>query len=180
MEKERIVAQTKKWIVDVVVGCNFCPFALREVKRNSISFEVIQGTKTFVLQALSAAFTKMNTEAGIETMFLLLPQNFARFTDFLKLVNAAETRINKEGYAGTYQIASFHPAYIFAGTTINDAANYTNRSPYPMLQILREESVTLATDNHPDPSKIPEVNIAFARAKGLAYMQSLRAACMDV
>lgn len=180
MEKERIVAQTKKWIVDVVVGCNFCPFALREVKRNSISFEVIEGNKAIVLKALSAAFTKMNMQAEIETMFLILPQNFARFADYLKLVAAAEVQINKEGYDGIYQVASFHPAYVFAGSSINDAANYTNRSPYPMLHLLREESVSRATDSHPDTMKIPAVNIAFARQKGIAYMQSLRAACMKM
>src|SRR5215218_7016800 len=139
MQKERMIAQTRKWIVDVVVGCNFCPFALREVKKDSIYFEVIEGNKAVVLNALSAAFSKMNAEAAIETMFLLLPQNFARFADYLKLVQAAEILIKKAGYEGTYQVASFHPAYLFAGSSMHDAANYTNRSPYPMLHLLREE-----------------------------------------
>lgn len=179
MDKERIIAQTKKWIIDVVVGCNFCPFALREVKRNSIFFEVVEGNKAFVLKALSAAFTNLNAQAEIETMFLVLPQNFARFADYLKLVKAAEVQINKEGYDGIYQVASFHPAYLFAGSSSNDAANYTNRSPYPILQILREETVSRATDSYPDTRQIPEANIAFARQKGMAYMQRLLAACME-
>lgn len=179
MDKELIVSQTKKWIVDVVVGCNFCPFALREVKRNTISFNVIEGNRANVLNALSAAFKIMNAQPATETMFLILPQNFSRFSDYLKLVDAANVRLSKEGYEGIYQVASFHPAYIFAGSSINDAANYTNRSPYPMLHILREESVSRAIDAHPDSTKIPAANIAFARQKGLAFMQRLAAACLN-
>lgn len=178
MDKELIVAQTKKWIVDVVVGCNFCPFALREVKKDSISFDVIVGNKAVVLNALSAALAKMDAQLAIETMFLLLPQNFSRFADYLKLVGAAEVLLKTGGYEGIYQIASFHPAYVFAGSSLNDAANYTNRSPYPMLHILREESVSRAIDTYPDTRMIPERNTAFARGKGLAYMQGLLAACM--
>lgn len=180
MNDNLIIAQTKKWILDVVVGCNFCPFALREVKRESICFEVIEGNKEMVLKALSAALVKMNAHEDIETMFLLLPQNFARFVVYLKLVHAAEVLIKKAKYEGVYQVASFHPAYIFAGSNNNDAANYTNRSPYPMLHILREESVSRAIDNYPDTMKIPHKNTAFARQKGLAYMQRLRAACMEI
>jgi uncharacterized protein len=180
MNKELIIAQTKKWIVDVVVGCNFCPFALREVKKDSIRFEVVDGSSAFVLNALSAAFEKMNAQAEIETMFLVLPNNYGRFADYLKLVQAAEGLIKKKGYEGTYQVASFHPSYLFAGSRLNDAANYTNRSPYPMLHLLREESVSRAVDSYPDTQKIPERNTAFARQKGLAYMQALWAACLDV
>jgi uncharacterized protein len=180
MQHQLIIAQTKKWIIDVVVGCNFCPFALREVKRESIYFEVIEGNKTMALKALSAAFAKMSEQDQIETLFLLLPQNFTRFSEYLKLVQGANTLIKKEGYEGVYQLASFHPDYLFAGSGINDAANYTNRSPYPMLQILREESVSRAVDSYPNTEKIPQKNTAFARQKGLAYMQRLRAACMDI
>ena len=180
MDNERIIAQTKKWIVDVVVGCNFCPFAQREVKRNSIHFDVVRGNKAEVLKALSAALATMNREPGVETLFLVLPADFGRFPDYLKLVKAAEVQLRKEGYEGIYQVASFHPAYVFAGSSLHDAANYTNRSPYPMLHILREESVSRATDQHPDPENIPAANMAFARQNGIAYMQRLRAACLEV
>lgn len=177
-DEQLIIAQTKKWIIDVVIGCNFCPFAAREVKRNSIEFNVISGKKSFVLSALASSFKKMDMQLEIETMFLLLPQHFIRFTDYLKLMQASDALIKKTGYEGIYQVASFHPGYLFAGSNLNDAANYTNRSPYPMLQILREESLSQAIDNYPDTEKIPENNMAFARQKGLAYMESLRAACM--
>ncbi|RYZ20220.1 MAG: DUF1415 domain-containing protein [Chitinophagaceae bacterium] len=180
MNPELIIAQTKKWIKAVVIGCNFCPFALREVKRESIRFNVIEGSSVIVLKALSVALEEMSAHPEIETRFLLLPNNFGRFADYLKLVEAAEKLIRKTGYEGVYQVASFHPSYFFSGSTFNDAANYTNRSPYPMLHILREESVSQAVASYPDTNKIPEKNTAFARQKGLAYMQALRAACFDV
>ena len=164
----------------MVIGCNFCPFAAREVKKDSIRFEVIEGNKAFVLLALTEVLKKMDAETEIETMFLLLPQNFDRFMDYLKLTEGADALVKKSGYEGIYQVASFHPDYLFAGSSMNDAANYTNRSPYPMLHILREESVSRAIDSYPDTHKIPEKNMAFARQKGLVYMQGLRAACMEM
>lgn len=180
MDAEKRIAQTKKWIVDVVVGCNFCPFAAREVKRNSIHFEVIETPATSsVLEALTAAFRKMDTDSRVETLFLLLPRGFDSFASYLKLLKAAEIKLKKEGYEGVYQVASFHPAYLFAGSKASDPANYTNRSPYPMLHLLREESVSRAIDSYPDPDHIPQKNIAFAKQKGLAYMQSLWLACLQ-
>ena len=181
MHKETIIAHTRKWIIDVVIGCNFCPFAAREIKRDSIEFEVLEGADApKVLEVVLTAFNKMNDDASIETMFLLLPQNFDSFTAYLKLTQAVDALIRKQGYEGIYQVASFHPSYLFAGSSPNDPANFTNRSPYPMLHILREESVSHAIDSYPtDTSIIPEKNIQFARQKGLAYMQRLRAACME-
>lgn len=180
MHSDLVIAQTKKWIIDVVIGCNFCPFALPELKKDSIYFEVIEGNSVLALKALSTAFVKMNEQAIIETLFLLLPQNFVRFADYLKLVHAAEILVKKEGYRGIYQIASFHPAYQFAGSNNDDAANYTNRSPYPMLQILREDSVTRAIDRYPNTKQIPVKNMAFARQKGLSFMQTLLADCRNI
>ncbi|GAA4317616.1 DUF1415 domain-containing protein [Flaviaesturariibacter amylovorans] len=175
----QLIAHTKKWITDVVVGCNFCPFALREVKRDSIRFEIAGGTRAAVLDALTAAFTRLDGDAEIETLFLLVPDGFTRFPEYLKLLDAANLRLQKGGYEGTYQLASFHPGYVFAGSRPDDPANYTNRAPYPMLQVLREESVTRAVDAYPGTEKIPERNIAFAREKGLEYMQRLWMGCRE-
>ena len=79
----------------------------------------------------------------------------------------------KESYEGIYQLASFHPQYLFAGSNDNDPANYTNRSPYPMLHILREESLSKAIDSYPNVDDIPQNNIDFANAKGLYFMKNL-------
>ncbi|MEI2747252.1 MAG: DUF1415 family protein [Ferruginibacter sp.] len=86
--------------------------------------------------------------------------------------------LEKEGYEGIFQLASFHPDYRFAGSKADDAANYTNRSPYPILHLLKEESIEKALEKFPDPEKIPDKNIAFAREKGLEYMKNLLKSCL--
>lgn len=178
-EPDIIIAHTKKWIVEVVIGCNFCPFAAREIKKESIRYKIAPDayTKT-ALETLAFAFNELNANAGIETTLIILPEGFNSFTTYMQLVDKAEMLLEKEGYTGIYQLASFHPAYLFSDTDANDAANYTNRSPYPMLHILREESLSKAIDKYHGVENIPENNIAFAREKGLAQMQALRAACM--
>ena len=179
LNHELVISQTKKWIVDVVVACNFCPFAAKEVKRGSIHYQVISNAeRDVILKALTAAFHQLDSEKEIETTLLILPEGFSDFTDYLDLVADAEDMLAEQGYEGIYQVASFHPEYLFEDSVSLDPANYTNRSPYPMLHILREESVTRAIDSYPDPENIPQRNIDFANQKGLAYMRLLRDACM--
>jgi hypothetical protein len=95
------------------------------------------------------------------------------------LVSTAEALLIESDYEGIYQVASFHPDYQFAGTLMADAANYTNRSIFPMLHLLRESSVDKALEHYADPEGIPDRNIDFAREKGPAYMKMLRDACMS-
>jgi hypothetical protein len=174
-----IIAQTKKWITEVVVGCNFCPFAAKEVKRGSVHYEVVlPADKKIVLEKLADAFLLLDAATSIETILLIIPGSFRTFTAYLELVELGDAFLAKQGYEGVYQLASFHPEYVFAGTSIKDPSNFTNRSPYPMLHILRETSVTRAVDHYPDTANIPARNIAFTKNKGLAYMQLLRESCM--
>lgn len=86
--------------------------------------------------------------------------------------------MKRKKYEGIYQVASFHPEYVFADSPMDDPANYTNRSPYPMLHILREASIAKAISHYTSPEKIPERNVHFAREKGLAFMKALREASM--
>lgn len=176
---EIIIIQTKKWITDVVIGCNFCPFATREVKKNSIHYEVATAeTSEESLQALLLECERLDENENIETSFLIFPLSFTDFHDYLDLVSKAEKLLAKKGYEGVYQVASFHPWYCFAGSDEDDAANYTNRSPYPMLHLLREESMEKALENFSEPESIPEKNIAFAREKGTAWMKMLLEKCL--
>jgi hypothetical protein len=96
------------------------------------------------------------------------------------LAEQAEKMLAKNDYEGVYQIASFHPDYLFEGSLDSDAANYTNRSIYPMLHILREESIEKAIEKFADPDGIPQRNIQFAQNKGLTYMKLLREQCMEL
>jgi hypothetical protein len=89
------------------------------------------------------------------------------------MLDKAETLLDKENYSGIYQMASFHPEYLFAGSNNEDPSNYTNRSPYPMLHFLRESSITRAVDSYPGIDEVPQRNIAYAKNKGLLYMQQL-------
>ena len=131
------------------------------------------------LTLLSAEFKYLDENESVETTFIIFPNDHAHFLDYLDITERAEDFLAKENYEGIYQLASFHPQYCFAGSSEDDAANYTNRSPYPMLHILREDSITNALESFTNPENIPETNIDFARKKGLHYMQLLRQECID-
>ena len=181
LPSEQIIAQTLSWITNVVVGCNFCPFAAREVKRGSIHFEVVRTEdRAEILKALSREFDRLDNDEGIETTLIILPDQFYSFESYLDMTGICEDFLADQDYEGVYQIASFHPEYIFEGEEVNDPANYTNRSPYPMIHILREASITNALENFDHPERIPQRNIDFARKKGLAQMKLLRESCFTI
>jgi len=175
----QIIDETKKWINDVVIGCNFCPFAAHVVKQQTVNYQV---EKSDVVATCMASFLteaiRLDNDNTIETSFLIFPNGFENFDDYLNMVSLAERSLKENGYEGIYQLASFHPLYLFAGVAENDAANYTNRSVYPMLHLLREASIDKALEHYPNPENIPGRNIDFAREKGLVYMRMLRDACL--
>ena len=181
MTDSTIIAQTTQWINSVVIGCNFCPFAAKAVLRKSIRYVVLpEATLESSLEAVMSELRYLDRTEDIETTLIIFPNHFADFEEYLDLADLAEDLSVEQGYEGVYQIASFHPDYCFAEADVDDPANYTNRSPYPMLHLLREDSVSKAVDHFIDPEGIPERNIAFAQEKGLKYMQMLRAACLEV
>ena len=175
MNSGQIIDRTKKWIIDVVIGCNFCPFAANVVKQKTIFYKVEENKE---LETCLASFVlemeRLDNDPAIETSFLIFPNAFQQFDDYLDLVSLAEKLLKRKSYEGVYQVASFHPLYLFANSDESDPANYTNRSIYPMLQLLREESIDKALANYKDPEGIPARNINFAKEKGLAYMKMLR------
>jgi len=179
LQESTVITQTVNWIKSVVIGCNFCPFAAKAMLRESIRYVVLpEVTLESSLEAFVEELRYLDRTDDIETTLVIFPNHFADFEDYLDLVELAETLAADQGYEGIYQVASFHPDYCFAGSDNDDPANYTNRSIYPMLHILREDSITNVLENFPDPEGIPQRNIDFAQRKGLAYMQVLRAACI--
>ena len=175
---QKIIEQTKKWIADVVVACHFCPFAAQVIKEKKIHYEVATHTAMeSCLESVLQELSRLDEDNNIETTFLIFPGAFAQFDDFLGLVALAEKRLKQKKYSGIYQLASFHPLYRFADATDNDAANYTNRSVYPMLHLLREASIEKALEQYKNPENIPVANMALARAKGLSAMNKLRESC---
>jgi hypothetical protein len=175
---DAVVEQTRKWIEEVVIGCNFCPFAARELKADSIHFRVELSPHSELLrQAVLDEFVWLDEHRETETSLVLFPNALADFEDYLDFVAVAERLLVRHRYRSVYQLASFHPQYRFADSSDQDAANYTNRSLYPMLHILREDSMERALDRYPDPDKIPTRNIEFARSRGVVYFEQLRDAC---
>lgn len=181
MSEESVIQHTEKWIKSVVVDLNFCPFAAKVLFQKSIRYTVVSDNSEIesILKHLQREWEYLDENESIETSFLIFENGFTDFSSYLKLIKKAEKHLEKLDYDGVYQLASFHPTYCFAGSDENDAANYTNRSPYPMIHILREESLSKALSLYPNPELIPEHNIALAHQKGLAYMQMLRLACFE-
>lgn len=174
-----IIEQTRQWVKAVVIGCHFCPFAAPVVSMDSIQYIIIsKGVNRQYLDNLLKACKQLDNDASIETTLLIFSETLQSFPEYLNFVKRAEAYLQKKGYEGKYQLATFHPGYLFTGAGEDDAANYTNRSIYPMLHILREQSLSKALLNFPQPENIPERNMAFARKKGLDYMIALREACM--
>lgn len=176
----KIIQQTEKWIKSVVIDLNFCPFAAKAVLQKTIRYIVLKDVdiKQSLIKLIDE-FQYLDTNEDIETTFIIFGNNFTDFKSYLQLVKKIENTIEKEDYDGIYQVASFHPDYCFEGENNDDPANYTNRSIYPMLHLLREDSLSKALALYPSPEKIPEHNIALARKKGLQYMHMLRLACMS-
>lgn len=177
-EQQQYIAATENWVKQVIMKYNLCPFARREVERASIRYVVVEAHKPkAVLQALLAECVLLDEQSAVETTLVILPRGFEGFYAYLDLVDLAEDTLFEQGYEGKYQLASFHPDYCFDGEAQDDAANYTNRSPYPTLHIIREASMEKALANYDDPESIPERNIAFAHRKGSEFFVKLLAEC---
>lgn len=174
-----VIEQTQKWIKSVVIDLNFCPFAAKALLKKTIHYKVLNNADPrSSLETLISELQHLDTNNEIETTLIIFPNQFSDFDSYLDLVDAAQELLEEEGYEGIYQLASFHPDYYFDGAPKDDPANYTNRSVYPMLHLLREDSLTKALSLYKDPELIPEHNIKLAREKGLVYMQMLRLACL--
>jgi hypothetical protein len=159
-----------------VIGLNLCPFAELPYRGNRVRFYVSeQRSAAGLLEDLRVELTKLAaTDAkDCETTLLIHPfvlADFVEYNDFLEVCDAAVAYLNLEG---ELQVASFHPQYQFAGSQPDDIENYTNRSPYPMLHILREASVERAVAAGGEPSEIYRRNIRTLRALGYAGWQRL-------
>lgn len=178
MNTEDVICHTRHWVKTVIVGLNFCPFAKRELERERIRFSVSEQTEVeYILEDVVSECVYLEKNEDIETTLLIFPEAVADFESYLDMLDLAEQLLIDMGYEGIYQLASFHPQYCFAQATSDDAANYTNRSPYPMLHLLRESSLEQALLNYPEPENIPEKNINRAREAGLENMQSRLEQC---
>ena len=173
-----LISQTLCWIKLVIVELKICPFAKRELEKESIRYSIVKHEALEdCLQSVINECVYLDDNQNTATTLLIFPNAFSEFDDYLQLVEIAEKLMAQQGYEGIYQIASFHPDYVFADSTPDDAANYTNRSPSPMLHLIREASLEKALESYPDPEKIPQRNIELTRSLGLDAMKSKLDAC---
>ena len=173
---EEIIANTGRWLERAVMGLNLCPFAKGVVVKKQLRYALTAaGSADELLAELEQELLLLdNTDpAVLDTTLLIHPQVMTDFLDyhfFLAEVDAANRRL---GFEGVFQIASLHPHYEFAGSQADDIANYTNRSPYPTLHLLRESSIDRAVAAFPDAADIFERNVETMERLGHAGWRKL-------
>lgn len=175
-----IIKQVKCWLEKLVIGENLCPFARQPYDAGRIRFVISQTEEieTLLTDVLAELLYLRETPLEeAETSLLILPQmleDFLDYNDFLDLVDAL---LQQQEMEGEFQVASMHPDYQFAETEFDDAQNFTNRSPYPILHLIREESLSRALEQFPNPEQIPERNIHHMQALGSTALQKLLSQC---
>lgn len=162
LDDDQIIAAVERWVERAVIGLNLCPFAKAVQVKQQIRYVVSNATTPEALleQLMNELQLLSDSEAEqVDTTLLIHPWILTDFLDFNEFLDVADAAIEDLQLDGELQIASFHPDYQFADTDINDIENYTNRSPYPVLQLLREASIDRAVDAFPEAEAIFEKNI---------------------
>ena len=173
-----IIKTVQRWVETFVVGLNVCPFAKREVVRNRVRYCVSQAnTRERLTADLERELNRLKEDEALETSLLIHPNVLQDFYDYNDYLHTANTLVRTMGLDGVFQVASFHPNYQFAGTGPADAENYTNRSPYPILHLLREKSLTAAIDSYPGADDIPNKNIRLMNQLGGEYLKNILTQC---
>ena len=178
----KVIAVTTAWIENVVIGLNLCPFAksihVKQQLRYSVSFA---NNGEALLEEFKRELKKLvaTRPDHIESTLLIHPNVLDDFQDYLHFLLLCDATLEELELDGIVQVASFHPNYQFAGTAPDDVTNYSNRSPFPTLHLLRESSVTRAVESLPDAAAIYESNIVTLKRIGESRMKAITAALLD-
>jgi uncharacterized protein len=170
------IAETRAWLEKAVIGLNLCPFAkavhgkgqIRWVLSEAREPEALLHELMHELQLLAAADPQV-----VDTTLLVHPQVLGDFLDYNDFLDLADAALEELELDGVLQIASFHPDYQFAGTEPDDMGNFSNRSPYPTLHLLREDSIERAVEAAGPAEDIFERNIRTLQELGLAGWRKL-------
>ena len=169
METDDPVAVTLRWLERAVIGLNLCPFAKAVVARQQVRFVLSDAdTPGDLLAQLGEELLWLRDASAetVDTTLLVHPHVLNDFLDYNDFLGDADALVEALGLDGELQVASFHPDYQFAGSVVDDVENFTNRSPYPTLHLLREDSVSRAVDAFPDPDAIVGRNVETLRRLG--------------
>lgn len=170
MKDAHYIEATLKWVDDIVIHHNFCPFARYARYPGGIHCHVSHGDTGDILADLFDQCQRLDTQDDIATTLIIVTgSDTTTFDGYLDVLAIAEKMLSDWGYAGTYQLASFHPAYQFDGEEEASVANFTNRSPYPLLHLIRESDIARYMKSEDDAEKIYRHNIAKANELGCPY-----------
>lgn len=161
--------ETRRWVAHFVIRWRLCPFAKAPFDAGRIRWVLSEATTPETLLADARREWVMLDDlpaAEVETTLLVHPYVLSDFFDYNDFLGEVEDGLAEDGLEGVLQVASFHPDYQFAGVPFDDPANETNRSPYPMLHIIREESISKVVDTFPNIDSIPERNVELLRGLG--------------
>lgn len=158
-----IAEQVNQWLNDVVIGLNLCPFAAKPQRNKQIKIYVSEASQEEALleDILTQLMELDSTNAEeLETTLVVVPNMLSDFYDYNLFIDWVEALIRQQNWEGVFQLATFHPDYCFGGTDPEDDENLTNRSPYPVFHLIREESMEKVLKHYPNPEAIPDTNIA--------------------
>jgi len=159
---QQIIDDVNQWLDDVVIGLNLCPFAAKPRREKRVRIAISHATdEESLLNDLQAELERLSDTPieELETTLLAIPDMLENFEDYNDFLDAVDLWVEQFGWEGELQVASFHPQYQFADTEPDEPGNLTNRSPWPLLHIIREESLEQAVAHYPDVDAIPEHNI---------------------
>ena len=177
-DAERIGDDVRRWLERAVIGLNLCPFAKAVHAKGQVRLVASDAsTESALLEQLGEelALLRDTPAEQIDTTLLVHPLVLSDFLDYNDFLDRADALVEAMDLDGVLQVASFHPDYQFAGTAPDDVENLTNRAPYPILHLLREDSVSRAVAAYPEPDAIIERNIATVRALGAEGWRKLLA-----
>ena len=166
---QQIIDDINQWLDEVVIGLNLCPFAAKPRREKRVRIAISHATdEEALLNDLQAELERLSDTPveELETTLLAIPDMLENFEDYNDFLDAVDLWVEQFGWEGELQVASFHPQYQFADTEADDPGNLTNRSPWPLLHIIREESLEKAVEHYPDVDAIPERNIERMKALG--------------
>ena len=169
IDAARVEADVRRWLERAVIGLNLCPFAKAVYTKNQVRIVVSDAsTERALLEELGEemALLRDTPAEQVDTTLLVHPQVLQDFLDYNDFLDDADALVEALELDGVLQVASFHPDYQFAGTEPDDAENLTNRAPYPILHLLREDSVDRAVEAYPEPDSIIERNVATMQELG--------------
>lgn len=169
-----VTEETLNWLRSFIIKLNICPFAKGPVNKGTLHISVSRTRKKAqALEDLMTEVHRLDNDPGIETTLVVFPDSFKDFFAYLDFVDMAEQLLLEQNYEGIYQLATFHPEYYFEDSHPEDVSNYTNRSPYPMLHLLREEQLEKAIAVYGDTEAIPARNITTLNDLGLKKVKDI-------